>query len=102
MSVASQRPWYRRVFPLLSLSGLLFTGSGIGYLSDLAVQRLVMPRRYPAEDWMNAITVQPQKSGFRIQRFSVETADHLALQAMILEPTSASGTTTRGQVIVRA
>jgi alpha-beta hydrolase superfamily lysophospholipase len=51
---------------------------------------------------MNAITVQPQKSGFRIQRFKVETADHLTLQAMVVEPTSASGSTARGQVIVKA
>jgi len=86
----------------MGLGGMLLTGSGIGYLTDQAVKRLVVPRQYPAEPWMNAITQDPGACGFSLQRFTVTTADALTLQAMLLEPTAKAGSSARGQVIVKS
>lgn len=95
----SRRPWYRRIFPVMGLSGLMMAGGGVGWLTDAGVKRLVVPRQYPTEPWMDNITGDPEASGFRLQRFTVTTADQLALQAMLLEPTAGAGTTKRGLVI---
>jgi len=83
----------------MGLSGLLMVGSGAGWLTDLGMKRLVVPRQYGTEPWMDSIIGNPDASGFRVQRFAVTTADRLELQAMLLEPTKAAGTTKRGQVV---
>ena len=83
----------------MGLSGMLAVGAGAGWLTDLGMKRLVVPRQYGTESWMDGITGNPEASGFRMQRFTVTTADRLQLQAMLVEPASTAGTTKRGQVI---
>ena len=93
------RRWYFRFFPLLGIGGVLVTGSSAGWLTDLGVKRLLVPRQYGTEAWMDQITDNPETSGFRLQRFSVTSADSFELKAMVLEPAGSAGTTKRGQVI---
>lgn len=87
---------------MMGLGGLMAVGGGAGWLTDQGVQRLVIPRHGAAEPWMNAVTERPGDSGFRLQRFPVTTADHLRIEALLLEPTATAGTTKRGQPMVAA
>jgi uncharacterized protein len=102
MSISVPCPWYRRVFPVMGLGGVLAAGGGAGWFTDLAVTRLTDPRPFAVEPWMTDITSHPEASGFSLQRFPVATADGYQLQAMMLEPTTAAGSTKRGQVVTAA
>ena len=83
----------------MGLSSVLVMGSGAGWLANLGVNRLVVPRQYGTEQWMDRITSNPEASGFSLRRFTVVTADQLQLQAMILEPAATAGASRRGQVV---
>lgn len=96
ISNRSRRRWFCRPWPLCCLSGLLALGTGACGLVNQSVTRLVEPRQYAAEAWMNEITSQPEKSGFHLKPFTVRTSDGLNLKAMILTPAGAAGSTDRG------
>ena len=87
---------------MMGMSGLVAVAGGAGWLTDQGVKRLVVPRQYVAEPWMEEITRRPEGSGFQLKKFTVPTADGLSLEAMVVTPTAAAGTTKRGQVVTAA
>lgn len=97
-----RRPWYRRVMPLMGMSGLLAVGGVTGWLTDQGVMRMIRPRQGAAEEWMVKISQNPAASGFALRKFTVATQDGLSLQGMVLDPLPGDPPTKRGKTIVEA
>lgn len=96
------RRWYRRPIPLMGLGGLLTLTGGLGWITDHSVDRIVVPRHYGAEPWMQEILRQPELSGLQLKKFEVSTRDGLILQAMVAQPGAAAGTTAKGKPVTAA